>query len=874
MQLCPLPAPPPAPLLRRAGASLAVAAATLALACSLAGAGPYIWDQDGDGIDDRMETVNLLGYRYSFVGADTLQQQRIEVAPGPTGLLYGIYVVYDHEPTAADLFALNGLGITVHAHLLAVPAVHGTATFAQASLARGLPGVQRIEAVPDLYPVVRDGTAAIGIRDASLNVFPTWETASVGAPPAGGPNVAGSPAARGEGQIIAILDTGVNDAPDGNYPGHESLIGRALGGADFTQGDSLLDTPRSGSVNPTDHGQAVNHAHGTYTAGIALGSGGASGFAVGVAPAAKFVDVRVLNDAGRGTEVPEGIDWCIANRSRDWGDPDASYRGIDVINLSLSSPDSSDGTDVASRIAARAVQLGIVVVASMGNDGLTGFVPSPAAGDGVIAVGAWDTQRTGAPDDDQPAPFSNTGPRAGGPAPNPLDGLKPTLLAPGVAVLSADGDPTSDGAQYRRASGTSAATAFVSGVAALLRSHRPDLEPASLRDLLVRTARRNLPRLPAGTGGADPRWNSARGYGLVDVYAAGLDAADPGHTQVRRLAAAAGPTGIAFTVWTQRERGAAHLVLERAPDLSGAPGSFAPFDSVATAGDSSLAGASNLTAYALAVPAAQAPAGTTAWYRIAYTEGGVRYSGPARPVTAYAGPPAATIEVTVVHNAYDHDVDAAIEAYGAIQGPVTTLTYPLPGSSAAVATDWVDGLSSSGNVALTFRVDVPHGAIDALLPPSASTPWNLRALEGGYPNDSGRITEFKVTWHGPSGDVDFDASGVPAPTIEGQTTNVRIPAATTDVEPIAPAPGFRTFPNPVVSGAEVTLVVTRGRASRATLFDLAGREVGRVALEPDGAGGAVGRWRARTAGGGAIAPGIYFLRVAGQATRRLVVVAR
>ena len=43
------------------------------------GAGPYIWDQDEDGLDDRMETVNLLGYSYSFAGNDTLQQQRFEV---------------------------------------------------------------------------------------------------------------------------------------------------------------------------------------------------------------------------------------------------------------------------------------------------------------------------------------------------------------------------------------------------------------------------------------------------------------------------------------------------------------------------------------------------------------------------------------------------------------------------------------------------------------------------------------------------------------------------------------------------------------------------------------------------------------------------
>src|SRR6185503_12110293 len=132
------------------------------------------------------------------------------------------------------------------------------------------------------------------------------------------------------------------------------------------------------------------------------------GYAMGVAPQAKFIDVKVLNDAGSGISVPEALDWCISNQSRDWGSPDPAERGIDVINISLSSPDASDGQDLASQLAAKAVSDGIVVVASMGNDGLAGHVPSPAAGDGVIAVGAWYVQRSGNPDDDGPADFSNT----------------------------------------------------------------------------------------------------------------------------------------------------------------------------------------------------------------------------------------------------------------------------------------------------------------------------------------------------------------------------------------------------------------------------------------------------------------------------------
>src|SRR5256885_289760 len=82
-----------------------------------------------------------------------------------------------------------------------------------------------------------------------------------------------------------------------------------------------------------------------------------------------------------------------------------------------------------------------------------------AAGDGVIAVGAYASQRTPEAEDDQFAAFSNRGPRNSDTDDDPLDELKPDLIAPGVSVLSADGDETTDGHQYRRLSGTSMSAA-------------------------------------------------------------------------------------------------------------------------------------------------------------------------------------------------------------------------------------------------------------------------------------------------------------------------------------------------------------------------------------------------------------------------------
>src|SRR5262245_15527820 len=502
---------------RRAFRSLALTALLVPslVADPARAAQPFIWDQDTNGIDDRIELVHLNGYLFSFELGDTLLRQRIVVLNALPELLYGVYVRWKTPPTPSDLVALTLLGMPVLSRIEAVPASRSLATWAQITAAsQQISNVDRIEAIPLLFPETRDGTATIGVRDATSHVFPTLATAA--------------PGLAGHGVVVAFLDTGINDANEGGYPGHEALAGRCLGGALFVSPDSLAQTPRSGSMNPADHGGQATHAHATPVAGIAVGAGATGGYAAGVAPLAKFIDVKVLNDAGSGLAVPEALDWCISNRNRDWGSPDPSERGIDVINLSLSSPDASDGRDLASQLAARAAQLGIVVVASMGNDGLTAHVPSPAAGDGVIAVGAWNVARTPDPGDDSWPGFNNKGPRASHPDDDPAHALQPDLLAPGVDVLSANGDPLSDGTRWQRLSGTSMAAGFVSGVCALMRELSPSATPAQIAEWLRSTARRPLPGAPAGTTGVDPRWSSTRGCGLVDASAAYLEGRSEG----------------------------------------------------------------------------------------------------------------------------------------------------------------------------------------------------------------------------------------------------------------------------------------------------------------------------------------------------------
>ncbi|MFN7453356.1 MAG: S8 family serine peptidase, partial [Pseudobdellovibrionaceae bacterium] len=134
-------------------------------------------------------------------------------------------------------------------------------------------------------------------------------------------------------------------------------------------------------------------------AGTILGGQLASGF-VGVAPQARLLAGKVCSLSGcPNIAVAKGIDWAIAT-------------GADVVNLSLGGDFLTNGEALALKAAE---QVGVVVVAATGNDGVpkVGF---PAALETSIAVGAVDVNL-------KKADFSQWGPE--------LD-----VMAPGVDVVS------------------------------------------------------------------------------------------------------------------------------------------------------------------------------------------------------------------------------------------------------------------------------------------------------------------------------------------------------------------------------------------------------------------------------------------------------
>ena len=253
---------------------------------------------------------------------------------------------------------------------------------------------------------------------------------------------------RGAGVKVAVLDTGV----DTNQP---DLAGSVTTGRDYTGSGRTAGGPFWG-------------VHGTAVASIIAGRGHGPHHGdgiIGVAPEATILSVRV---------TLENKDPLLANSTVAAGLPTAIARGIryavrhgaQVIDLPLDpaaqAGATTPGGSPAERSAvAEALAKGVVLVAPSGDNGArSDTVNYPAAYPGVISVGAFGQGFI-------KAPFTNHQSYA-------------TLTAAGNGVIAANG-PTG----YAKLKSTSAASAVVAGIAALIRSQFPTLTPAQVEQALT-----------------------------------------------------------------------------------------------------------------------------------------------------------------------------------------------------------------------------------------------------------------------------------------------------------------------------------------------------------------------------------------------------
>ncbi|MGE5674026.1 MAG: S8 family serine peptidase [Mycobacterium leprae] len=269
--------------------------------------------------------------------------------------------------------------------------------------------------------------------------------------------------------VIAIVDTGID-------AGHKDLAGKVIGWVDLVNGEE----------EPYD-----DNGHGTHVAGIAAGSGTANPRMKGVAPGAALVGVKVLDADGWGafSSVIEGIEWVIDH---------ADEYNIRVMNISLGSSDPSDGEDALSQAVNSAALSGILVTVASGNTGADLYtIGSPAAADGAVTVasmrdvgeGGWSL-----------SDFSGRGPT--------LDGrVKPDIAAPGYRITAPLANTTS---RYITYTGSSMASPFVAGTAALLLEANPTLSADAIKQILYTTAE----------DWGEPGQDIDYGYGRLDVYKA------------------------------------------------------------------------------------------------------------------------------------------------------------------------------------------------------------------------------------------------------------------------------------------------------------------------------------------------------------------
>ncbi len=268
----------------------------------------------------------------------------------------------------------------------------------------------------------------------------------------------------GTGKVtIAVIDSGV-------YGKHEDLSGKLYPGCDFYDGDS-------DAAPGLDSG--FEAGHGTHVAGIAAALGnnalGVAGVAYG--GGVRLLPVKVFDDVGTVGTVDELLDGLLWAAGIPLEGVATNPHPADIINMSLGIDTAKLSGGVLQSIdevTKRVLERGVVMFAASGNNGFGDRIFAPASSPSVYAVGSVDGGRGR-------SAFSNYA----------LTGATVDFMAPGgenpggecFSVLSTF--PLND---YVCQSGTSMASPFVAGVAALLLSRHPDLSPAQLKARLAESA--------------------------------------------------------------------------------------------------------------------------------------------------------------------------------------------------------------------------------------------------------------------------------------------------------------------------------------------------------------------------------------------------
>jgi serine protease AprX len=398
-------------------------------------------------------------------------------------------------PEASALSLLQQLGITTGITMQALPIAGVIATAAQVDALAQNPAVRSLYINKQLDYNNYDDTNLTGVKRLRLDAQTTARN--------GGTPVSG----RGIG--VLINDSGVDGTHDDIKLGTH-LVQNTLGSTNLNSKNSMLPVSYIEGVPNTD----TNSGHGTHCAGTVGGNGARSaGKYEGVAPGASLLGygsggaLLVLDAIG-------GFDYALTHQFQ---------YNIRVISNSFGSTGKFNVNSPINVATKRCYDRGMVIVFAAGNSGPGADTHNPyAIAPWTISVGAGD--RFG-----RLAGFSSRGVK-GEQGTFVVDGEtwtfknEPVIVAPGVDVVStrAVAPVSSLGAQqdaavltpgevpfYTHSSGTSMACPHVAGVVALILEAKPSLNPAQVKELLMKTAT-NMPGLES--------WEVGAGY--VNAFAA------------------------------------------------------------------------------------------------------------------------------------------------------------------------------------------------------------------------------------------------------------------------------------------------------------------------------------------------------------------
>ncbi|MDT8307089.1 MAG: carboxypeptidase regulatory-like domain-containing protein [Anaerolineae bacterium] len=346
---------------------------------------------------------------------------------------------------------------------------------------------------PEVARIVADRVYEIpepvpGTEEPGINVV-EWGVQRINAP-----DVWSQFGVRGEGIVVANIDTGVlftHSALAAQYRGNEG--GTIDHNYNWFDPSNICGNP---SLAPCD-----NNGHGTHTMGTMVGDDGDPGpNQIGVAPHARWIAAKGCESSSCSTTaLLASGQWVLAPTDLSGQNPRPDLRPH-VVNNSWG---SNNGSDTFYQATVQAwVASGMFPSFSNGNAGPScGTVGAPASYGESYGVGAFDINNN-------IASFSSRGP-------SPLSGVgvKPNISAPGVNVRSAWNNGS-----YNSISGTSMAAPHLSGAVALMWSAAPALvgNIDQTRTILNQTA---IDMDDPQCGGT-PENNNVWGEGRLDALAA------------------------------------------------------------------------------------------------------------------------------------------------------------------------------------------------------------------------------------------------------------------------------------------------------------------------------------------------------------------